>query len=203
MTDHHQDEGGVGEAGMAALSALLASDAVWAEPDPSVEAAILAEIEAETGSVEGLMPPRPGRADRRHLRIIGAAAMVFIGLGVAIGLLFVDTDETVRVALAGTDLAPGASATAELDSTPEGLRITLDVSGLSPAPEGFYYQAWVRNGDDGVTAGTFHMRGGDAEIELWAGVSYTDYPVVTVTRQREGGGAESSGDVVLRSTTDP
>ena len=52
--------------------------------------------------------------------------------------------------------------------------------------------------DVGVSAGTFHMRGGDGSIELWSGVSPDDYPLVTVTIQQEADGAESSGRVVLR-----
>ena len=107
-------------------------------------------------------------------------------------------DADVEIALAGTDLAPGASADARLIDTDAGVVVLLDVRDLPPAPEGFYYQGWVRNADEGVTIGTFHMRGGDNEIELWSGVPLEDYPVITVTLQREGDGPASSGDVVLR-----
>lgn len=53
--------------------------------------------------------------------------------------------------------------------------------------------------DTGVSAGTFHMRGGDDEVELWTGVTADEYPLLTVTIQ-EVGQAESSGRVVLKGT---
>jgi hypothetical protein len=107
------------------------------------------------------------------------------------------------LALVGTDLAPGASAEALIDPGPLGVRITLDVSGLAPSPPGTYYQAWVRKSPEiGISAGTFHLRGGDGEIELWAGVSTEDYPLITVTLQQEGDGTESSGKVVLKGRLD-
>jgi hypothetical protein len=61
------------------------------------------------------------------------------------------------------------------------------------------YEAWLRkDADVGVSAGTFHLRGGDGELELWAGVSIEDYPLVTVTLQDEADPV-SSGQVVLRA----
>jgi hypothetical protein len=109
-----------------------------------------------------------------------------------------DGGADVELALAATELAPGASADAAIDTTPLGTRILLDMRDLPPAPAGTYYEAWLRiDADIGVSAGTFHMRGGDGEIELWAGVSIDDYPLFTVTLQDEGGGAASSGRVVL------
>lgn len=196
MTDDRDDD--LDDAELAALSQLIGADTVWLDADPEVEARILQAISGEAGPVERLVPPRPGRDDRRHLRLIGAVAVLFLVVGVAIALLVGDDEDTVQVALAGTDLAPTATAEADLDDTPQGLRILLDVTGLPPAEPGTYYQAWVRSETDGISAGTFHLRGGDGSIELWAGVSHLDYPIITVTLQREGDGPESSGQVVLR-----
>lgn len=77
----------------------------------------------------------------------------------------------VELALAATDLEPGASGNVELTVPPDGTRIMIATSGLPPAPDGTYYEAWLRTGPDfGVSAGTFHRRGGgDESIELWAG----------------------------------
>ena len=86
--------------------------------------------------------------------------------------------------------------------TPIGTRIILDVAGLPPAEPGTYYEAWMRvDAETGVSAGTFHLRGGDGEIELWSGVTAADYPLLTVTVQDEGQAA-SSGVVVLRGRID-
>lgn len=187
-----------------ALASMLGSAAVWADPAPGIEDGLVAEIGAEIGA-RPHVPAPPGRSDRRHLRLLGAAAALFLVAGVGIALLFADDDDTTTVvALSGTDLAPGASAEAELSDVDAGLLVVLDVSDLPPAEPGTYYQGWVRNDDgDAITIGTFHLRGGDDEVNLWAGVSSSEYPIITVTIQEEGAGAESSGMVVLRGRLDP
>jgi hypothetical protein len=141
---------------------------------------------------------------RRGGLVLGAAAAVVVVVAIGWAVLRSSEPDTggsgEQVALAPTDLAPSdASGRADISALPGGTQIVLDVSGLPPAPEGFYYEAWLRKSPEvGVSAGTFHLRGGDAEIVLWSGVSTDDYPLVTVTIQEEGAGAESSGKVVLR-----
>lgn len=187
---------------LGALASMLGSAAVWDDPAPGVEDRIVAEISGEIGA-RPHAPAPPGRSDRRHLRVLGAAAALFLVAGVGIALLFAGDDDSTVVALSGTDLAPGATAEAELSDLDAGLLVVLDVFDLPPAEPGTYYQGWVRNDDgEAVTIGTFHMRGGDDEINLWAGVSSAEYPIITVTLQEEGAGAESSGMVVLRGRLD-
>lgn len=161
------------------------------QPPPSAEG----ERESAPGAVVPLAPRR-----RRGLRVLAAAAVVVVLVG-AIGLVIAlsggDEGEIREVAIAGTDLAPDASATAAVEELPSGIAIELDVRDLPPSPPGTYYQGWVRGPNGVVTIGTFHMRGGDDVVELWAGVDLDDYPTLTVTIQQEGAGAESSGRVVL------
>ncbi|MEM7339454.1 MAG: anti-sigma factor [Actinomycetota bacterium] len=133
--------------------------------------------------------------------VLGAAAGVLLALvGVATITTLADREpDEVAITLEGTDNAPGASAEARIVALDAGTRIELDVSGLPPAPPGTYYEAWLRESPEvGVSAGTFHMRGGDDSIELWSGVVLQDYPLVTVTIQDEAE-PESSGVVVLRA----
>lgn len=203
----------------ARLSALLAEPEMWDDPDPDAEASIVAAI-AAAAATEHTGPartPDAGGADeaeasknvvaisavRRWIApfLAGAAAVLLVVAAVAI-VPGGDAD-VVAVAMAGTPEAPDASATADVAATPLGTRIEFDVTGLPPAPEGSYYEAWLRQSPEvGVSAGTFHLRGGDGEIELWAGVGLDEYPLVTVTLQREGDGAESSGVVVLSGRAD-
>lgn len=204
------------------LVALLAEADMWDEPDPDVEASIVAAISAAAAATAATAeasdpagepatdrPGRPGNvveisAARRWIApfLAGAAAVLLVVAAIAIvprggG----DDADVVSIALEATPEAPGASATADVAATPLGTRIDLAVTGLPPAPQGSYYEAWLRqNADVGVSAGTFHLRGGDGAIELWAGVGLDEYPLITVTLQREGGGAASSGVVVLRGT---
>ncbi|MGI9642151.1 MAG: anti-sigma factor [Acidimicrobiia bacterium] len=183
---------------LAALEALLSPAVTWAEPPEDVEQRVLEAIAAESDYAQRVADSTPGRGERRYLRFIGAAAALFLVAGVALAFLLAGDDPT-RVELAGTAEAPNASAVARLETTPQGLRVILAVTGLPPAEAGTYYQGWVRNDIDGVSIGTFHLRGGDAEVELWAGVDGDDFPLITVTLQQVGEGPASSGVVVLRS----
>jgi anti-sigma-K factor RskA len=183
------------------LAAALADEQTWAEVPDGVEDWLVAAIAAEATTVTHL-------DSRRRWRSIGlaaaAVAAVVAGLFAVVDLNPSDGGADVELALAATELAPGASADAAIDTTPLGTRILLDLRDLPPAPAGTYYEAWLRvDADIGVSAGTFHMRGGDGEIELWAGVSIDDYPLFTVTLQDEGGGAASSGRVVLSARFEP
>ncbi len=186
-----------------ALAPLLGNAAVWSDPDAALEDDIVAAVGAQDPPGPAQRPARWSGAVRRWLApiAVGVAAAIVVLVGASVVDGDADRGTTgVAVALAGTDLAPASSAVATVADTPLGTRIDLDVSGLPPAGEDDYYEAWLWNGaGDAVSAGSFHLRGGDGSIELWAGVGLADYPRMTVTRQREGDGVEPSGEVVLRS----
>ena len=161
---------------------LLADDAVWAEPSPTGVDDLLAAIEAEAGgrvaaAARTARPPAPSRARGRRLILVAAAAAIVVLAGV-VGILVraADDDAGQDFAVAGSELAPEASAVATVEETGSGVAIELDVSGLPPAEPGTYYQAWVKGPDGLVTVGTFHMRGGDDNVELWSGVATRPLP---------------------------
>ena len=105
------------------------------------------------------------------------------------------------ISLSGTELAPGAVGSAGLIPTPNGWAIDFDVDGLPPAAPGTYYQAWVNNGVESISVGSFHMRGDTpTPIALWSGVDLEEYRTLNVTIQDEGGGQESSGVLVMTGT---
>jgi Anti-sigma-K factor rskA, C-terminal len=181
---------------------LLADDTVWAEPSPTGVDDLLSAIEAESpaGAAAGAATARPAhsRPRSRRLMLVAVAAGVVVLAGV-VGVLVrsADDDASRTFAVAGTELAPDASAVASVAETGSGVSIELDVSDLPPAEPGTYYQAWVKGPDGLVTVGTFHMRGGDDHVDLWSGVPLDRYPTLTVTLQQEGAGQNSSGQVVL------
>jgi hypothetical protein len=136
-----------------------------------------------------------------------AAAVLAVVALVVVGRLGSSTDEdrVLEVALAGTELAPEARATATLRETGSGVAVTLRTDGLPPAPAGFYYQAWVVGPAGAVPIGTFHQRGdeddgSDEAVELWSGVDLADYPLLTVTIEAEDGDPASSGRRVLQAS---
>jgi hypothetical protein len=139
-------------------------------------------------------PPEVTRLPRR-LPWVAAGAVV--AAAAALVLLLVLPQGGPRFELQGTELARDATAIVAVESTPSGDAITLSVRGLGRAPDGFFYQAWLR-GDRGlVSIGTFHMRGGDGQVELWSGVDVSDYPTLSVTLEPEDGDDRSSGRAVL------
>jgi hypothetical protein len=190
------------------LRALLAEPDSWAEPPAGLLDEIFASIDSERSAPAGatrpvaVPGPAAGRGDRRqtHIRrtVRAGAAALLAAAAVVIALMVTRGPATTDVVLAGTRLAPAASATAKMHATPSGLAVELDVSGLPPSPPGYYYQAWMKGPRGLVTIGTFHMRGGPAgTVELWSAVTLADYPVITVTREPEDGNPASSGQVVL------
>lgn len=182
---------------------LLADETVWAEPASDGVEDLLASIDAEAAARPAVAtrptpPPARRGARRRRGRIVLAAAAALVVVAGAVGILLrAAGDDGRAVDLAGTELAPEASAVATVEELGSGVAIELDVRGLPPAEPGTYYQAWVKGPQGLVTVGTFHMRGGDDSVELWSGVPLDRYPTLTVTLQQEGGGQASSGRVVL------
>jgi hypothetical protein len=180
---------------------LLADDAVWAEPSPRGADDLLAAIQADSPDTAlraaRPSPPRAGLGAHRRLILSAAAGLVILAGALGILLRVADDGDGRSVEVAGTELAPDASAVARVEETGSGVAIELDVRGLPPAEPGTYYQAWMKGPDGLVTVGTFHLRGGDDSIELWSGVPPDRYPTLTVTLQQEGAGQESSGRVVL------
>ncbi|MGH3175770.1 MAG: anti-sigma factor, partial [Streptosporangiaceae bacterium] len=172
------------------LRDLLADPDGWAQPPRG----LLGQILAGTDSAAG----RDDRRQAQMRRTVRAGAVALLAAAsVVIGIVVTRGPATTDVVLAGTRLAPAASATAKLHATPSGLAIELDLSGLPPSAPGYYYQAWMKGPRGLVTIGTFHLRGGPGTVELWSAVSLTDYPAITVTREPEDGNPASSGQVVL------
>jgi len=191
----------------ALLAAIRAEQAERPEQAPQRERADQALQPGAPSRPPAAAPsPTPGRAGRaprpawRRPALLAAAAVLLVVAGLTAGFLAGSGRNEAggtEFAIAGTDLAPAASAVATVEDQPSGVRIELDVQDLGPAAPGTYYQAWVKGPDGLVTIGTFHMRGGDDVVDLWAGVDLERYPTLTVTLQQEGGGQESSGRVVL------
>jgi Anti-sigma-K factor rskA len=144
---------------------------------------------------------RAARFGRRPGLLAAAAAVVVLGVGVAGALTLLSDDAAdplAEVALVGTEEAPGAAATARLNSEPAGVSVVLDVSGLEPAPPDTFYEVWLVGDRGKVSAGTFHMRGEQDDIKLWWGVEPEGYDAVTITRQPVEGGTTAEGVVVMR-----
>ncbi len=168
---------------IARFEPLLADPALWMEPDPSMEDAVLAAI------VAARPEPAPAAANgRRGHRWVGIAAAAALGAAAAAGLTFVlmrDPAPTpeASLALVGTDLAPDVHGSAALWQQHSGLEIEVRMPGLPRRDGGEFYELWMHtcDGSQWVPAGTFHDM---AYIRAWAGVPVKDYPVLKVTREQ-------------------
>jgi anti-sigma-K factor RskA len=189
----------------------LASESMWLEPPAELQEAIVADITGQrsTAPAPRQMPRhRTARRARRWTATAPWVAVAAVAAAVVLAAVFAfPRAETRQLQLTGTDFAANATAIATIRTTPSGEDITLDISGLPEPPPGHFYQGWVRQGteptDNAVTIGTFHMRGGDDEVTLWAGVDIDDFPVLTVTLEPDDGDPASSGQVVLRGRLEP
>jgi len=185
-----------------AFARLLDDPAVWAEPSDELRARTLAEALGAPAALAAPVTELPTARRPAWSRpvLLAAAVVVVVGLAVAGGLRLAGGSDPVdvEVALAGTEEAPSATATAELRDEPAGVSVVLRVDGLPPAPDGTFYEAWLVGPTGKVSAGTFHQRGDQDEIKLWLGVDPATYEAITVTRQPVDGGTLAEGVPVLR-----
>ena len=178
------------------IRGVLAEAATWAEPPPQVVHSLLAAVaEDRRGPTED-----PSLSSRVRWPVMAAAlgsiAAVIALVFSTISVLNADTD--IVLAMSGTELEQGAAGRALVRPTGSGWWIRLELSGLPPAPEGSFYQGWVWSDDgQGVSIGTFHLRGGEEPVILWSGVELAAYPSIWVTLQDEDGGPEASDLVVM------
>jgi Anti-sigma-K factor rskA len=166
---------------------VLADPAVWAEPSPHLQEAVVAAIAEESGA---------GKRRRLRLAVLGIAAAVLLAVGVTVGV-YVNRDQPVEFAatLTGTELSPDASGDVTLTKTASGWDIRLHATGLPRREDGQFYQAWLKN-DAGllVPIGSFND---GRDVTLWSGVGPGDFPTLTVTQEVADGDQASSGLVVL------
>jgi hypothetical protein len=167
---------------------VLADPALWAEPAPDLQEAVVAAIAAEA---------RAGRRRRRiRFAVAGIAATVLLAVGVTFSLQANRADRVEFAAsLTGTELAPDAAGEVTLTKTTSGWKVELRASGLPRRADGEFYEAWLKD-DSGllVPIGTFND---GRDVILWAGVGPNAFPTLTVTREIADGDQGSSGEIVL------
>jgi hypothetical protein len=205
------------------LRALLADEALWAEPSPGLADQLVSAITAERSSdrtAPSLPPPRIAPAggsaggvvkapsDLANLRArrtgrrgwmlaaLGTAAALIVAVGAGIIIRGGGEDGTsVAIDLRPTELLPDASGEAQMTREASGWRIELDASGLPRRENGEFYEGWLRNADGTlVSVGTFNE---GEDVVLWAGVSPAVFNTLAITQEVADGDPGSSGQRVL------
>jgi hypothetical protein len=130
-----------------------------------------------------------------------AAAVVAIALSAVVVIRNSTAQPRFDVALAATELVPGATGNAIMLKSDSGWEIQLDATGLPRLDGGQFYQAWLRNADGVlVPIGTFNE---GTDVILWSGVTPANFPTMTITRESADGDQASSGQRVLVGTAMP
>lgn len=172
---------------------VLSRETTWAEPPPEVADRVFAAIRSQTPTEEKI--PSRSRWSGVVAAVLGVAAIATVVAGVA--GVFSPTEEQV-IAMEGTELQPAASGEAAIRATDAGWWIRLDITDLPPADAGTYYEGWVWNDEgEGVSIGTFHLRGEDGSVTMWSGVDPADYPAIWVTLEDEDGDPSASERIVM------
>jgi len=174
------------------------------EPARSVSTSTSAPTDATPGQTAPIdlgaaRRAKQERSGRRFTRpavlVAAAAAVVAVALSAVVVVRNSMTQPRFDVALAATELVPGASGNAIMLKTDSGWEIQLDATGLPRLDGGQFYQAWLRNADGIlVPIGTFNE---GTDVILWSGVGPADFPTMTITRESADGDQASSGQRVL------
>ena len=170
---------------------------------PSAAAPTGGAAPIDLGAARRAKEERSGR--RRFTRpaflVAAAAAVVAVALSAVVVVRNSTAQPRFDVALAATELVPGASGSAIMLKTDSGWEIQLDATGLPRLDGGQFYQAWLRNADGVlVPIGTFNE---GSDVILWSGVPPADFSTMTITRESADGDQASSGQRVLVGTAVP
>jgi hypothetical protein len=202
------------------LRALLADEATWVEPDPALEARVLAAIsdaaaqDAPAATQDNRVQDMSTVATKRRLPAFRLPRLRRLAPALAAGLVVIAATAVIitgrgpaptqfSVILHATALAPGAGGNATLTKTDVGWRVNLSAHGLPLRKQnGTYYQAWLKNrAGNLVPIGTFNQ---PTSITMWSGVSpEKGFTTLTVTRQRASLSPASSHQVVLTGVARP
>ena len=170
--------------------------------DDIAAAGVIAPAVTASPAAGGVTDLALRRSKRLRYALLAAAAAVLLAVGIVVTVNVGGSQTQPRqfaAALTATPLAPGAKGNATLTKTAGGWRIELNATGLPRRDNGLYYEAWLKNAAGVlVPIGTFNQ---PENVTLWSGVAPDAFPTLTITRQRVGGGEESSGLVVLVGST--
>jgi hypothetical protein len=182
------------------LRAVLADGDSWADPDPELEARVIAAV---TGAGSAAVAPRSlADARLRRSRFVAIGASLVAAAAIVVAVIGFTTRPAPapapaagdEFALVGTDLLQGASGSVHVKETGSGVRIYLDATGLPRRENGQFYEAWAKTKHGMVSIGTFHT---GTDVVLWSGVSIPDIEAITVTLEDDDGNPASSGQRVL------
>lgn len=200
-------------ADLPALLTLAGGDETAAErPPPALEEAVLDRFATEHRARRG--STRNAASRRWHTRAAAALAslrrplpaaslgafVAAVAAAVAIAVMPAGhsqqtastAGEMYRANLSGLAAAPGATASARLETSTVGTRVWMRVSGLRGNPDDVYELWCVRDNGSKVSAGTFRVDArGQAVVDLTTAAVPGEYHVMRIERHGATGGGQS------------
>lgn len=178
-------------AGLSETAAALAYAVPPADPPSGLRTRILDAARAERPNV---VPLRPRRSAGNVVlaTVAAAAACAAVGLGIWAATLHGRLSSSNQALSAISLHGAGGSLVRAHNG-----EATLVVSGLSPAPAGKTYEAWVMHGGKATRAGLFSGSSGTAIVQLTHRVP--SGAVVGVTLERAGGVDRPTGTPLVTS----
>lgn len=169
---------------LTAMAEALNDAALWAEP----EAGAHARLKDRLGHARSAEGPASRRVWPLWVAAVAAVAVIATALTITLRPDRADWE----VAISGIGPAPDGTVSGWVE--PSGTRVTFDVPGLEPAPDGQVYELWFSRGGVHVSGGTFTDADG---AELWVGVSRRAYPRIWVTLEPLDDDSTPSAAVIL------
>ena len=128
------------------------------------------------------MPPR--EAGRRVPSWFAAVAAVLCVLAVIVALDLLGDQARAAANLSPTGRAPDAGGEVSIRDTGENMELRLEAWGLPSCKSEQYYELWLVEGDERVSAGTFTVgESGRVDVTLNAPNFAASYPSVGVTAE--------------------
>jgi len=131
----------------------------------------------------------PRRRDRRRLTSWAAAVAAVCVLAV-LGAIFVPALSGGRAlasaTLTPTDLAPDAGGEVSIKDTGRNMEVRLEAWGLPPCKDDRYYELWLVEGEERISAGSFTVGpSGRVEVKMNAPDFAGSYPAVGITYEHD------------------
>jgi hypothetical protein len=132
----------------------------------------------------------PQREDRRRLpsRVVAVAA-VFCVLAV-LGAIFIPGllggRALASATLTPTDLAPDAGGEVSIEDAKGNVEVRLEAWGLPPCEDDRYYELWLVEGEERISAGSFTVGpSGRVDVNMTAPDFAGSYPAVGITYEHD------------------
>jgi Anti-sigma-K factor rskA, C-terminal len=134
--------------------------------------------------VAGIPRREPHRRVPRWVAAVAAVLCVLAVIGAFLTPDLFGGEALASANLTPTDRAPDAGGEVNIQGSGQNVKMRLEAWGLPPCKSEQYYELWLVEGDERVSAGSFTVgQSGRVEVTLNAPTFAASYPTVGVTAE--------------------